>query len=138
MDDPLDSPEGEKDENKDNKGNKETGRFVPSEQRESTDSTRRSDEERRQEEKSTGSEERRETSDRREKPDRREMGLNVTCKTKGPLANIEDWLDENCQSGWKVVLQRIGTNLVEKHLMVMFETEADRDNFLDKYLKKAE
>ncbi len=40
MDDPIDSDEGEKDENKDNK---EAGRFVPAEQRETIDSTRRSD-----------------------------------------------------------------------------------------------
>ncbi len=135
MNDPLNSAEGEKDENK---GNKEAGRFVPAEQREAVDSTRRSDEERRQAEKSFGGEENRVIPDRRENPDRREMGLNVACQTSGPLANIEDWLDENCQSGWKVVLQRIGRDMVEKHLMVMFETEADRDTFLNKYLKKAE
>ena len=134
MDDPLDSDEGEKDENKDNK---EAERFVPTEQREAVDSTRRSDEERRQEEESFEGEENRAPPDRRKIPDRREMGLNVVCKTSGPLAIIEDWLDENCQSGWKVVLQRIGKDMVIKHLTVMFETEADRDTFLDKYLKKA-
>lgn len=135
MDDPLDSDEGEKNENKDNK---EAGRFVPVDQREAIDSTRRSDEERRQEEESFEGEENRTPPDRRKMPDRREMGLNVACKMSGPLAIIEDWLDENCQSGWKVVLQRIDKDMVRKHLMVMFETEADRDTFLDKYLKKAE
>ena len=44
MDDPMDLDEGEKDENKDNK---EAERFVPAEQREAVDSTRRSDGERR-------------------------------------------------------------------------------------------
>ncbi len=135
MDDPMGSEEGEKDENKDNK---EAGRFIPAEQREAVGSTRRSDEERRQEEVSFEGEENRAPPDRRKIPDRREMGLNVECKTSGSITNIEDWLDENCQSGWKVVLQRIGKDLVKKHLMVMFETEADRDTFLDKYLKKAE
>ena len=48
MDDPLDSDEGVKDENKDIK---EAGRFVPAEQRKAIDSTRRSDEERRKVEK---------------------------------------------------------------------------------------
>ena len=135
MDDPLDSDEGVKDENKDIK---EAGRFVPAEQRKAIDSTRRSDEERRQQEKSFEGEENRASPDRRKMPERREMGLNVACKTRGPLVVIEDWLDENCQSGWKVVLQRIDKDMVRKHLMVMFETEADRDTFLDKYLKKAE
>lgn len=135
MDDLMDSDEGKKDENKDNR---EAGRFVPTEQREAIDSTRRSDGERRQQEKSFDGEENRASPDRRKMPERREMGLNVACKTSGPLVVIEDWLDENCQSGWKVVLQRIDRDMVRKHLMVMFETEADRDNFLDKYLKKAE
>ena len=134
MDDSLDSDEGEKNESKDIN---EAGRFVPAEQREAIDSTRRSGEERRQEEESFEGEENRAPPDRRKMPDRREMGLNVVCKTSGSLATIEDWLDENCQSGWKVVLQRIDKDLVRKHLMVMFETEADRDTFLDKYLKKA-
>ena len=135
MDDPLDSDEGAKDENKDIK---EAGRFVPAEQRKAIDSTRRSDEERRQEGESFEGGENRLPTDRRKIPKRREMGLNVACKTSGSLANIEDWLDENCQSGWKVVLQRIDKDMMRKHLMVMFETEADRDTFLDKYLKKAE
>ncbi len=132
MDDPLDSTEDK------NEDNKEAERFVPNEQRVAVNSTRRSDEVRRQAEGSFGGEERRVTPDRRKIPDRREMGLNITCKTSGSLTNIEDWLDENCQSGWKVVLKKIGRDLVEKHLMVMFETEADRDTFLDKYLKKSE
>jgi len=102
MDDLMDSDEGKKDENKDNR---EAGRFVPTEQREAIDSTRRSDGERRQQEKSFDGEENRASPDRRKMSERREMGLNVACKTSGPLVVIEDWLDENCQSGWKVVLQ---------------------------------
>lgn len=135
MDDPLDSDEGAEDEDKDNI---EAGRFVPAEQREAIDSSRRSDEERRREEKSFEGGENRATPDRRKMPNRREMGLNVPCKTSGSITNIEDWLDENCQSDWQVVLQKIDDDMVKKHLMVMFETEADRDTFLDKYLNKAE
>ncbi len=135
MDDPLDSDEGAKDDTKDKGG---AGRFVPAEQREAVDSTRRADDERRQGEESFGGEENRVAPERRKVPNRRAMGLNVECKTSGSITNIEDWLDENCQSGWKIVLQGIDKDLVKKRLVVMFETEADRDTFLDKYLKKAE
>jgi len=135
MDDSPDSTEGEEDEDKKNEG---AGRFVPTEQRESVSSTRRSDEDRREDKESFEGEEKRETSDRRTKPDRRTMSLEVTCKTSGSISNIEDWLDDNCESGWKVVLQKIDDDMVNKHLNVMFETKADRDTFLDKYLKGAQ
>ena len=63
------------------------------------------------------------------------MGLEVTCKTTGSITNIEDWLDDHCESGWQVVLKKIDRDLVVKQLKVMFETTDDRDIFLDKYLK---
>ena len=109
-------------------------RFLPSEQRQAAVESRRSEEDRRQDGDSFEGEEKRETPDRRSSRDRRRIGLEVTCKTTGSVTNIEDWLDDNCDSNWKVVLQKIDRDLVIKHLKVMFETESDRDKFLDKYL----
>ncbi len=63
------------------------------------------------------------------------MGLEISCKTSGKIETIEDWLDENCESGWNVVLQNVTESLATNSLLVMFETETDRDRFLDKYLK---
>ncbi|MBL6948200.1 MAG: hypothetical protein ISR51_05945 [Rhodospirillales bacterium] len=63
------------------------------------------------------------------------MGLKVPCKTSGTIESIEDWLDLNCDNGWSVVLQRVDEDLTTKHLIVKFETESDRDRFLDKYMQ---
>ena len=111
-------------------------RFIPTEQRQGADWERRALEDRREEESDFEGEEKRVASDRREVFDRRAMGLEVPCKTSGSIDTIEDWLDENCDNDWQVVLQKVDINLSSKHLLVMFETESDRDLFLDKYLHK--
>ena len=111
-------------------------RFIPTEQRQGADRERRALEDRREEESDFEGEEKRVAPDRREVFDRRAMGLEVPCKTSGSIDTIEDWLDENCDNDWQVVLQKVDINLSSKHLLVMFETESDRDLFLDKYLHK--
>ena len=113
-------------------------RFVPTEQRQEADSNRRSGEDRREDESSFEGEEKRASSNRREALDRRIMGLEVPCKTSGPIDSIEDWLDENCDNDCRVVLQKVDLNQGIKHLLVMFEAESDRDRFLDKYLQENE
>lgn len=140
MDDPLDSVEGGLDENEDEgkeKGDGDAGRFVPAEQRVTVDSSRRSGDERRQDEESFKGDEKRESSERRGEIDRREMGLNVTCRTTGAVSSVEDWLDENCHNDWNVVLDKIDDDMITKSLTVMFDTEEDRDIFLDRYLNVA-
>ena len=114
----------------------ERNRFIPVEQRNSAESTRRAGEERRQDETPFEDEEKRGSSERREKDTRRAMGLEVPCKTSGTIDAIEDWLDENCDNDCRVVLQEVSLDKGIKHLLVMFETEADRNRFLDKYLQE--
>ena len=136
MDDHLDSAEEEKADKADSSGG-QGDRFIPSEHR-LDGAPRRADEDRRQAPPDEGIEdgqERREPPARRKPIDRRSMGLEVTCKTTVSITNIEDWLDDHCESGWQVVLQKIDRDLVVKQLKVMFETTDDRDIFLDKYLK---
>jgi len=110
-------------------------RFIPTEQRQGADRERRGLEDRREEESGFEGEEKRVASDRREEFDRRTMGLEVPCKTTGSIDTIEDWLDENCDNDWQVVLQKVDVNLSIKHLVVMFKTESDRDLFLENYLR---
>jgi|APSaa5957512535_1039671.scaffolds.fasta_scaffold395743_2 hypothetical protein len=110
-------------------------RFIPTEQRQEGESTRRSGEDRREDGAAFENEDKRDSSDRRMVLDRRTMGLEVPCKTSGSIESVEDWLDDNCNNDWQVVLDKVGKNLNTKHLLVMFETEADRDIFLDKYLQ---
>jgi len=110
--------------------------FVPSDHRE-PDSPRRTEEDRRQTDAAPQEEERRADESRRQPVDRRSMGLEVISKTTGSISNLEDWLDDNCDSDCQVVLQKVGMELEIKHLKVMFENETDRDIFLDRYLKVA-
>ncbi|NQV82554.1 MAG: hypothetical protein HQ494_01925 [Rhodospirillales bacterium] len=116
-------------------GGERSNRFIPGEQRQVVDSTRRSVEERREGEDSFENENKRATPDRRESLDRRVMGFQVPCKTSGTIESVEDWLDENCRNDWQVVLQEVDLDQGTKHLMVMFERESDRNVFLDKYLQ---
>lgn len=134
MVDHIDSNEEEHIAEKPDYGGGQKDRFSPSEQRQAGDHPRRSEGDRRQADEAIEGEEKRETPNRRSLPDRRTMGLEVICKTTGSINDIEDWLDDNCDSGWKVVLQKIDRDMVIKHLCVMFDTESDRDKFLDKYL----
>lgn len=137
MDDQLDSDqEDQKDQKAEetDKGDTSESRFLPSEQRQSEEG-RRSDEDRRQADVPIEGEDKRETDDRRTGEDRRDIGLEVTCKTTGSIITIEDWLEDHCEEGWNVILQKIDEDMVQKHVKVMFESEVDRDRFLDKYLK---
>jgi hypothetical protein len=119
-------------------GDDGSNRFIPTEQRETIDSMRREGDDRRQEEDPFDNGEKREPPERRDGPERRKISLEVPCKTSGTIDAIEDWLDDNCDDYCRVVLQRVSHDRSIKHLLVMFETEADRDRFLEKYLKKNE
>jgi hypothetical protein len=114
------------------------GKFVPTEQRQEEDKQRRSGEDRREDEGSFEGEEKRAPSDRRETSDRRSMGFEVPCKTSGTIDVIEDWLDEHCFGDWQVVLRKVDDDMATKHLMVMFETESDKNLFLGRYLQRNE
>jgi len=115
-----------------------SNRFIPVEQRETAGEPRRIIEERRQEETSIDDGEKRDVPERRETEDRRKMGLKVPCKTSGTIDAVEDWLDEHCDNDCRVVLQKVSEDRSIKHRMVVFETDADRDRFLDKHLKRNE
>ncbi|MDA1090123.1 MAG: hypothetical protein O3A85_07415 [Proteobacteria bacterium] len=134
MDDDLDSAEGGEKADDATARVGPGNRFLPSDYREDN-SPRRSEEDRRQADEGAEGGERRETQGRRNRVDRRSMALEVTCKTTGSINTIEDWLVDHCKSDCQVVLQTIDDDMVIKHLKVMFENEADRDLFLDKYLK---
>jgi hypothetical protein len=95
-------------------------RFIPTEQRQGADRERLALEDRREEESDFEGEEKRVAPDRMEVFDRRAMGLEVPCKTSGSIDTIEDWLDENCDNDWQVVLKKVDINLSIKHLLIMF------------------
>lgn len=115
---------------------KEEDRFIPTEQREEFESTRRSGEERRESEESPpDDEERRETPDRRSVDDRREMKYGIIYKTAGGMTQIEDWLDDHCQGDWSLVLTGMDDELIQKSFRVMFESETDKTGFIENFIK---
>lgn len=126
----------EEPEEKAQEGSKEQDRFVPSEQREEFDSTRRLEEERRQvEEPPPDGEERRETPERRGEVNRRKMTYGIIYKTAGGMTQIEDWMDGQCQGDWSLVLADMDDDLVKKTFRVMFELETDKTNFIENFIK---
>lgn len=111
-------------------------RFIPTEQREEYDSTRRSGEERREnEEPPPEGEERRETPERRSVDNRREMNYGISYKTGEGMTRIEDWLDDQCQGTWTMILIGMDDDLIKKNLRIMFELEPDKTNFVENFIK---
>lgn len=114
----------------------ERERSLPSEQRSAVDSTRRADEERRQGKEPFEGEEKRQEPQRRSAGIRRGISFDITCKTSGPIGTIEDWLDDNCEGEWKIILEDMDAKLVQKNLRVMFEFEDEREKFFKLYIKR--
>ena len=105
---------------------------LPSEQRSAVDSTRRTDEARCQIEEPFEGEE------KRQEPERRGISYDVTCKTSGSIGVIEDWLDDNCEGEWKIIIEDTDDDLVNKDFKVIFEYAEERQKFLRLYIKKEE
>ncbi|HIN21622.1 MAG TPA: hypothetical protein EYM71_07240 [Rhodospirillales bacterium] len=111
---------------------------LPSEQRSAVDSTRRTDEARRQNEEPFEGEEKRQEPERRSEEERRGISYDVTCKTSGSIGVIEDWLDDNCEGEWKIIIEDTDDDLVKKDFRVIFEYAEERQKFLRLYIKKEE
>ena len=116
----------------------ESDRFIPSEQRSAVDSTRREDEQRRQSEESFEGEEKRQEPERRSEEERRNITYDLTCVTSGSLAEMEDWLEDNIEGQWNVILEKLDDDLVKKNLKVMFEFEEEREKFFRIFIQRKE
>ncbi len=121
------TPEDEKEKKQD--------RFVPTEQRSTVDSSRRSDseEDRRQSDEEFEGEEKRHEPVRRSQPDRRDIVHAVICKTSGSLTTIEDWLEDHCEGEWNLILDALDDDLTQKSIRVMFELAGDKEKFIQVY-----
>ena len=115
----------------------ERERVLPSEQRSAVDSTRRADdEERRQSDEPFEGEEKRQEPQRRSEGIRRNISYDIICKTTGSIGVIEDWLDDNCEGEWKIILEDMDADLVQKNLRVMFEYADEREKFYRLYIMR--
>jgi len=92
----------------------ERERFLPSEQRLAVDSRRHAGKQRRQSEEPFEGEEKRQEPQRRSEEERRGIFYDITCKTSGSIGVIEDWLDDNCEGEWKIILEEMDDDLVNK------------------------
>jgi len=110
-------------------------RFIPCERRSIVNSTRRDTENQHENEAPFDGEEKRAELERRGIEDRRKKIFGISCKTKGSVSNIEDWLDENCEQEWSVVLEDIDDAMVEKSIRIMFKSDSDRELFFTHYIK---
>jgi len=110
-------------------------RFLPCERRSIVNSTRRDTETRHEYEAHIDGEEKRAELERRFTEDRRKKIFCISSKTKGSVSNIEDWLDENCEQEWSVVLEDIDDALLQKSLRIMFKSNSDRELFFTRYIK---
>ncbi|MBT3306749.1 MAG: hypothetical protein HN377_09730 [Alphaproteobacteria bacterium] len=115
----------------------DSDRFIPAGQRSEVLAERRVEEDRRIAQACSDVYEEPTNSERRDTNDRRTIMYGVTCYTSGPIDKVEDWLDENCEGEWRVVLLGVGEDLIRKKLKVMFKTEADRAKF-DAHFCKAD
>lgn len=71
--------------------------------------------------------------ERRHGVDRRELQYVVKFKTPGSLVAMEDWLEQNCSHGWKLVLLDMDSELDRKEIQIMFADKADKDKFVAAY-----
>ena len=110
----------------------------PSKQRSAVDSMRRTDEARRQDEEPFEGEEKRQEPEHRSEEERRGISYDVTCKTSGSIGVIENWLDDNCEGEWKIIIEDTDDDLVNKNFRVIFEYAEERQKFLRLYIKKEE
>lgn len=115
-------------------------RFIPGERREEVVAPRRASEERRQAPESApdsapdmDDKPQRQDPARRTQEERRSTTFDVVCKTSGSLNSIEDWLDDNCQGDWELVLLNLGEDMSQKSIKVIFSLHPDKDQFIKNY-----
>jgi hypothetical protein len=66
----------------------------------------------------------------------RHFAYGVLYSTIGAVADVEDWLDENCASDWNLVVDGLDESLTKKSLRIMFEHEADKLRFISEYARR--
>ena len=65
----------------------------------------------------------------------RTLKCGVLYSTAGAVADIEDWLDDNCKADWSLVVDGMDDALVKKSLRIMFELETDKTKFVNDFAR---
>ena len=61
--------------------------------------------------------------------ERRVLRYGLLYTMSGPVAEVEDWLDEHCDGGWSMMLEDMDESLERKTIRVLFEHESDKQKF---------
>ncbi len=95
---------------------------------------RRSDDDRRQNKGAAAEPERR--ADERRQGERRKLVYNARYGTHGSLVPVEKWLDDHCGGAWSMVLDHVSADLKHKVVLIMFERNNDREQFVTVFKKR--
>jgi hypothetical protein len=95
---------------------------------------RRRGDDRRQNEGMAADPERREGE--RRQGERRKLVYSVRYGTHDTLVPAEMWLDTHCQGEWSMVLDDVSADLKHKVVLVMFERDDDRQQFIAAFKKR--
>lgn len=63
------------------------------------------------------------------------LSFGVLFSTAGAVADVEDWLDDNCAGDWSLSVEGMDDALIKKSLRIMFEQEADKIRFIDVFAR---
>lgn len=95
---------------------------------------RRSGQDRRQNEDMAAEPERR--AGERRQVERRRLVHSVRYGTHDTLVPVEKWLDTHCQGEWSMVLDDVSADIKYKVVLVMFERDDDRQQFIAAFKKQ--
>ncbi len=70
-------------------------------------------------------------SNRRMTADRRGLPHGIFYKTNDPLADLYNWLSDQCYGKWSVGLEEQAEGATKRTVKVLFELESDKNNFMD-------
>jgi hypothetical protein len=65
----------------------------------------------------------------------RTLTCGVLYSTVGAVADVEDWLDDNCKSDWSLVVEGMDDDLIKKSLRIMFEVDSDKVKFINDFAR---
>lgn len=68
-------------------------------------------------------------NERRQRGDRHGMPFGLKFTTTRGLTEIEDWLDENCRSGYHLAIEDMSEALDSKTVRIMFSSDEERQDF---------
>lgn len=63
------------------------------------------------------------------------LSFGVLYSTEGAVADVEDWLDDNCDGDWSLTVEGMDESLVKKSLRIMFAQESDKVRFINDFAR---